>query len=135
MSPGNSEKAPFRITSAIPGRVRIRFARPYSRPERLDACARRLTGLPGTPEIEVVPDAASLIIRYDARRRDPAASLRQVVEAIAESVRALAPDAMPRDGGTAQPAVSAPPTPRAERNGALIPLAHSLADSVPARIV
>ena len=63
-----SSPRPFRTTSAIPGRIRIQITPKSARRGELEQIAEQAALLDDVVETAVVPDANSIIVRYEKRR-------------------------------------------------------------------
>ncbi len=108
--------APFRVASAIPGRVRIQLTGPRRRrDERLEPLAARLAEIAPVVKTDVVADANSVIVRYEASRRDLESVVRDIEAVAAADAQAAAearspnpaePLSLPRT--RPEPAVAAP---------------------------
>jgi Cu2+-exporting ATPase len=74
--------APFRITSAIPGRVRVQFAGPLRRDRWLRQLAALLSELPMSLQTEELPESNSVIVRYPAEQHGLAEVMARVTEEV-----------------------------------------------------
>lgn len=83
--------APFRVTSAIPGRVRVQLTGPARRDGhgRLEPLAARLGEVAAVLKTDVVADANSVVVRYEASRRELESVVRDI-EVVAADVLAAA---------------------------------------------
>lgn len=69
MWPARADDA-FKIVSALPGRVRLRFGRPYSTAGHLHGFAAHIAAQPAVSEVEVIPEASSVLVIYDRKMQD-----------------------------------------------------------------
>jgi Cu2+-exporting ATPase len=110
-----SDAAPIRVVSAIPGRVRLQLTGRHAGSELLQELAARVTDdLPGC-QIEVVPRARSLVVRYPAAECDLERVIRVVVTSAAGLAGVPAPAGDFRQEGWLRAALPAPATQRGRR--------------------
>ena len=84
--------APLRVSSAVPGRIRLRLAQPAAHRHLLADVAQALEARPEVFEVLVRPASASLVVRHDTQ---PAA-----VAALHEALASLGVVSAPRASGS-----------------------------------
>ena len=76
----------FRIVSAIPGRIRVRFEPEANARARLDLYAARIGEIEAIGKIRVVADAGSLVIAYERQALSLSAFTKQVNAILQEAI-------------------------------------------------
>jgi Cu2+-exporting ATPase len=59
-----TEVRPFRVVSAIPGRIRLQISKEFQSRRNLEELGRHASALPGVAEAVVIADASSVVVRY-----------------------------------------------------------------------
>ncbi len=97
-----ADRAPLRLSSAVPGRIRLRLAHPAAHGHRLADLAQALEARPEVFEVLVRPASGSLVVRHDTQ---PAAvaELHEVLTSlgVVTAPRASGPDHARRVQSTA----------------------------------
>ena len=102
-----------RVTSDIPGRMRLRIKRDRRHPTLLESVQQRLESHVGAGHVELNPTTHSILVRYDRRARssdDVRALLRDLGVIIGETASALGddlPDVAPGHTRTSESIVEA----------------------------
>ncbi|MGO8671605.1 MAG: hypothetical protein ACLQVD_09610 [Capsulimonadaceae bacterium] len=61
-----SRPATWQVTSAFPGRIRLQAGNSAGNGSALQACATRIAAISAVTEVSIIPQARSLVVRYEA---------------------------------------------------------------------